>query len=92
MRGVRHHASMDCGALSADGIRFVMPGIAFRTEHLTRVFGAVRALDDLTLEVPVGTGQAIKYELDILESGKMKVTRLTPREPVKRPIRGARKR
>jgi hypothetical protein len=46
-----------------------------------------------TLEVPAGgTGQAIKYELDVPESGKIKVTRLTPKEPVKRPIRGGRKR
>ena len=32
-----------------------MAAIAFRTERLTRAFGAVRALDDLTLEVPVGS-------------------------------------
>ena len=31
-----------------------MPTTAFRTERLTRTFGTVRALDDLTLEVPAG--------------------------------------
>ena len=46
-----------------------------------------------TLEVPVdGSQQTIKYELDIPGSGKIKVTRLTPKEPVKRPIKKARKR
>ena len=28
--------------------------IAFRTDHLSRTFGSVRALDDMSLEVPVG--------------------------------------
>jgi ABC-2 type transport system ATP-binding protein len=32
-----------------------MPAIAFRTEHLSRTFGIVHALDDLSLEVPRGT-------------------------------------
>lgn len=31
-----------------------MTTAAFRTDHLSRVFGNVRALDDLSLEVPVG--------------------------------------
>jgi ABC-2 type transport system ATP-binding protein len=31
-----------------------MPGTAFRTDHLSRTFGTVRALDDLSLEVPAG--------------------------------------
>ena len=31
-----------------------MSSVAFRTEHLSRVFGAVKALDDLSLEVPAG--------------------------------------
>jgi len=46
-----------------------------------------------TLEVPVGgTPQAIKYEVEIPDSGKIKVTRLTPKEPIRRPTRRARKR
>src|SRR5205085_5096830 len=32
-----------------------MPEIAIRTEHLTRDFETVRAVADLTLEVPAGT-------------------------------------
>ena len=31
-----------------------MPGLIIRTEHLSRSFGAVRAVDDLSLEVPAG--------------------------------------
>jgi ABC-2 type transport system ATP-binding protein len=31
-----------------------MSPTAFRTEHLSRTFGAIRALEDLTLEVPIG--------------------------------------
>ena len=32
-----------------------MPGFAIRTHSLTRTFGSVRAVDDLTLEVPAGS-------------------------------------
>jgi ABC-2 type transport system ATP-binding protein len=31
-----------------------MPATAFRTDHLSRAFGAVHALDDLTMAVPAG--------------------------------------
>ncbi len=31
-----------------------MNHVALQTEHLTRTFGAVRALDDLSLTVPAG--------------------------------------
>src|SRR6476646_629834 len=31
-----------------------MPEPTIRTEHLSRVFGAVKAVDDLSLEVPAG--------------------------------------
>jgi ABC-2 type transport system ATP-binding protein len=31
-----------------------MPETIIRTEHLSRSFGTVKAVDDLTLEVPTG--------------------------------------
>ena len=45
MYGVWLHASLDGRTLT---------NTAFRTEHLSRNFGAVRALDDLSLQVPTG--------------------------------------
>jgi len=35
--------------------RICMPELAIGTEHLTRSFGSVKAVDDLTLEVPAGS-------------------------------------